>query len=96
MASKNKGTAAGNVPILDVNGKLDAGTLPAIAITNTFVVATQAAMLALTVEVGDVEIRTDLSKSYILKTAPASVLANWQELLTTTSSVQSGQARQVQ
>ncbi|OMF37428.1 hypothetical protein BK133_05070 [Paenibacillus sp. FSL H8-0548] len=88
-ASKNTGTASGNIPILDANGKLDVGTLPAIAITDTFVVTTQAAMLALTVEVGDVAVRTDLSKSFILKTSPATVLANWQELLNPTSPVQS-------
>jgi parallel beta-helix repeat protein len=44
-------------------------------------------MLALTAEVGDVAVRTDLSKSFILKTAGASTLANWQELLTPTDAV---------
>ncbi len=88
-ASKNTGTAAGNVPILDVNGKLDTSILPVIAISNTFVVASQAAMLALTAEVGDIAVRTDLNKSYILRVAGASVLANWQELLTPTDAVQS-------
>ena len=86
-ASKNTGTASGNVPILDANGKLDQNVLPAIAITDTFVVATQAAMLALTAEIGDIAVRTDLNKSFILKTSPASTLANWQELLTPTDSV---------
>ncbi|WP_238326842.1 hypothetical protein, partial [Paenibacillus graminis] len=53
-ASKNTGTAAGNVPVLDSGGKLDTSVLPALAISDTFVVATQAAMLALTAEVGDI------------------------------------------
>ncbi|MGO4345547.1 hypothetical protein AB4Z45_08655 [Paenibacillus sp. MCAF9] len=88
-ASKNTGTAAGQIPILDSGGKLDAAVLPAIAITDTFVVATQVAMLALTCEVGDVAVRTDVQKSFILKTAGPSTLANWQELLTPTSPVQS-------
>ena len=88
-ASKNTGTAAGNVPVLDGSGKLAASTLPAIAITDTFVVATEAAMLALTAEVGDVAVRTDVKKSFILKTAGASTLANWQELLTPTDVVTS-------
>ncbi len=74
---------------LDAGGKLDAGQLPALAITETFVVNTQAAMLALTAQEGDVAVRTDLSKSYILTTAPASALSNWQELLTPTSPVAS-------
>lgn len=88
-ASKNTGTGAGNVPVLDAGGKLDTSILPALAISDTFVVASQTAMLALTAEVGDIAVRTDLNKSYILKTAGASTLANWQELLTPTSPVQS-------
>jgi hypothetical protein len=88
-ASKNTGTANGNVPILGSDGKLDSSIMPALAITDTFVVSTQAAMLALTAQVGDICVRTDLSKSFILKTEPASTLANWQELLTPTDVVTS-------
>lgn len=88
-SSKNTGTTSGTIPILDSNGKLDVNTLPALAITDTFPVATQAAMLALTAETGDVAVRTDLSKSFILRAVPASILANWQELLTPTDVVQS-------
>lgn len=83
------GTGAGNVPVLDSNGKLSDSILPAIAISDTFVVNSQASMLALTAQVGDICVRTDLNKSYILKTAGASTLANWQELLTPTDAVQS-------
>lgn len=46
-------------------------------------------MLALTAEVGDLAVRTDLNKSFILRVAGAATLANWQELLTPTDSVQS-------
>lgn len=88
-AAANTGTSSGNVPVLDGSGKLNASVLPAIAITDTFVVANQAAMLALTAEVGDIAVRTDLNKSFILKTADASILANWQELLTPTDLVSS-------
>lgn len=84
-ASKNTGTAVGNVPVLGVGGKLDSAVLPAIAISDTFVVATEALMLALsTAEVGDVAVRTDINKSFILKTSGPATLANWQELLTPT------------
>ncbi|MDR1701331.1 MAG: hypothetical protein LBR56_00985 [Sporomusaceae bacterium] len=83
------GSGAGKVPILGTDGKLDAAVLPAIAVTDTFVVANQAAMLALTAQIGDVAVRTDLSKSFILKAAPATTLANWQELLTPGAPVQS-------
>lgn len=86
-ASKDVGTAAGNVPVLDSNGKLVEAVIPAVAITDTFVVDSQAAMLALTAQKGDVAVRTDQNKSYILQAIPASTLANWKELLTPTDSV---------
>lgn len=89
VATRNTGTANGNVPIIGSDGKLDASIMPALAITDTFVVSTQAAMLALTAQIGDVCVRTDLSKSFILKAEPASTLANWQELLIPSSTVSS-------
>ena len=88
-ASKDTGTTNGTIPILDADGKLNTSVLPALAISDTFVVDTQVAMLALTAQVGDIAIRTDLSKSFILKEAGASTLANWQELLTPTTGVTS-------
>jgi hypothetical protein len=79
--------APNGIASLDGDGKIPTGQLPAIAISDTFVVSSQAAMLALTAEIGDVAVRTDVNKSFILKTAGASTLANWQELLTPTDSV---------
>ena len=81
-----KGIANG-VATLGSDAKIPTSQLPALAITDTFPVASQAAMLALTAEVGDVAVRTDLNKSFILKTAGASTLSNWQELLTPTDAV---------
>ena len=86
-ASKDIGTAEGNVPVLGANGKLADSVIPAVAITEVFVVEDEEAMLALTAQVGDVAIRTDLNKSFILQTAPATTAANWKELLTPTDSV---------
>lgn len=86
-ASKNTGTAEGNIPILGANGKLADSVIPVVAITETFVVDSQAAMLALSAQAGDVAIRTDVNRSYILQTIPASTLDNWKELLTPTDSV---------
>lgn len=76
-AGKNVGTAAGNVPVLGSDGKLDESLLPAIAITETFVVDSQATMLALSAQHGDVAVRTDENKSYILNADDPTVLANW-------------------
>jgi len=83
VAHKN---AANGYAGLDSNSKINPSQLPAIAITDTFVVASQAAMLALTAETGDIAIRSDLSKTYILKGSSASTLADW-ELLQTPSDV---------
>ena len=79
--------ATNGIASLDGSGKIPTGQLPAIAISDTFVVSSQSAMLALTAEVGDIAVRTDVNKSFILRVAGASTLANWQELLTPTDSV---------
>ena len=88
LDSSLKGANSG-LAELDSNGKVPTSQLPAIAISDTFVVASEAAMLALTAEVGDVAIRTDESKSYILAASPASTLGNWKELLSPESPVSS-------
>lgn len=88
-AAKDFGTAEGNVPVLGAGGKLSEAVIPAIAITDTFVVDSQAAMLALEAQQGDVAVRTDVNKTFILKVAPASTLANWVELETPTDAVTS-------
>ena len=80
-ATKNIGTSAGNIPVLDSDGKLNTSILPAIALVDTFVVDSEAAMLALTAQQGDVAVRTDVNKTFILSQSPASTLANWIELL---------------
>ena len=73
----------GGYATLDVDGKLSPTQLPALAITDTFVVATQVAQLALIAQRGDVAIRTDLGKSFILAVDDPTQLANWRELLAT-------------
>ena len=89
-STKDTGTSSGNIPILDSNGKLASSTIPSVAITDTFIVASQAAMLALsTADIGDIAIRTDESKTYILQAVPASTLANWKLLATPTDTVTS-------
>ena len=72
---------------LDGSGLVPTHHLPALAITTTQVVNSQANMLALTAQIGDVAVRTDVNKSFILTATPASTLGNWQELLTPTDSV---------
>lgn len=87
-----KGVADGYAS-LDGSGKVPAAQLPAITITDTFVVASQVAMLALTAETGDVAVRSDQNKTYILKGSNPATLGDWQELLTPTDSVSSVNGR---
>ena len=88
-ASADVGIQTGDVPVLDADGKIPLSMIHAAAITDTFVVNTESAMLALNAHSGDVAVRTDLSKSFILTAVPASALANWQELLHPESPVES-------
>ena len=75
---------------LDDQGKIPISQIPATAITDIFVVNNELEMLGLTTaEIGDISIRTDLNKSFILKQSGYNNLSNWQELLTPTDSVTS-------
>ena len=84
--TSNKNTANGYAG-LGADGKLISSQLPAITVNDTFVVSSQVAMLALTAETGDIAVRTDVSKSFILKGSNSALLNDWQELLTPTSEV---------
>lgn len=78
---------------LDSGGLLSTSVLPPLSITSVTVVASQSAMLALSAQQGDVAIRSDLNKSYILSTNSPSTLADWKELLTPTDTVSSVDGR---
>lgn len=88
-AKLNAGTANGNVVVVGSDGKIDPNLMPALAITSVHVVASEEEMLGLTAQEGDVCVRSDEEKSYILKQSPASTLANWIELDSPTDKVQS-------
>jgi endo-1,3-1,4-beta-glycanase ExoK len=55
------------------------------ALTRSYRVGSESAMLALDAGTGDVALRTDLSRSFILAAEPANILENWLELLTPAS-----------
>lgn len=63
------------------DGKIPMSQIPAVALTDTFPVNSEAAMLALDAQPGDVAIRNDLSKTFILMAAPATTLGNWKEIV---------------
>ncbi len=85
--------AANGLATLDSGGKVPSNQLPSLTLTNSFVVVDEPAMLALSAEVGDIAIRTDVSKTFILSATPASNVSNWFELLSPTSGVQSFNSR---
>lgn len=79
-AYKDTGTGSGQIPILDSNGKLVSGVIPSIAITDVFTASSEQDMLALSAEKGDVCVRSDVNKTYLLMDDPASTLSNWVEI----------------
>lgn len=87
-ASKDTGIASGQVPILGANGKLADSVIPALAINEPFAVTSQADMLALAAQKGDIAIRSDLNKAFVLGgSGDPTILSDWLELLTPTDSV---------
>lgn len=79
--------AANGVATLGADSRIPSAQLPPLAITDTFVVNSEAAMLALAAQVGDVAVRTESDPpsapaTYILQAEPASTLANWVKLQT--------------
>ncbi|HHA2973250.1 hypothetical protein E5C33_09480 [Stenotrophomonas maltophilia] len=83
-----KGAANGLAP-LDAASKIPTQYLPALAITSTFVVNSQAAQLALVAQEGDVAVRTDQNRTYIQNGGTSGTMADWTQLLAPAAPVQS-------
>ena len=60
-----------------VGGLIPTNQLPSLAINDIFTVASQAAMLALNAQRGDIAIRSDTNRTYILSADAPGTLANW-------------------
>ena len=76
-ASRNVGTTAGQVPILDASGKLNTSVLPQLAIVDVVEAASDAEMLAKTVQKGDICLRSDApAGAFILAGNDPKELAN--------------------
>ncbi len=75
--------AANGVATLDAGGLLVTSQLPPLALGETFTVASQAAMLALTAQRGDMAIRTDLDPDgfFLLISDSPGTLADWKQIL---------------
>lgn len=72
---------------LSINYTQLTGTPPPLLITTPNVVASQAAQLALTAQVGDIAIRSDQNLNYVHNGGTAGTMADWSQLLTPTDAV---------
>lgn len=93
-AGYDAGNGAGQLPIVGPDGKLDTTVMPASSITDTYIVESEEDMLALgeatpNAERGDVAVRNDENKCYILMGDDPSELSNWVYLKTPTDMVYS-------
>jgi hypothetical protein len=84
VTQPEKGTAGGVATLETESGRLPAAQLPAIAITETFSVNSESAMLALQAQIGDLALREDTKQTFVLQGANAALLSNWQEITTQT------------
>jgi hypothetical protein len=64
----------------EITGTLSTAQLPPLAINETFAPADQAAMLALTAQRGDIAIRVDNGKTYVLASDSPGTLADWKQI----------------
>ncbi len=70
----------------DLTGTLPSSVLPPLAINETFTPVSQAAMLALSAQRGDMAIRQDNGLTYVLSTDSPATLADW-KVITAAGSV---------
>lgn len=89
VTQPEKGAPEG-VATLDANAKLNTAQLPNLAVTETFTVGSEAAMLALPAQMGDVAIRDDISQTFILQGQNPTVLDNWAPILVPTTQTLAG------
>ena len=88
LDASQKGASNG-VASLNAFGIIPSSQLPPVTLSSTNVVASDAAMIALSsATLGSIAIRTDVNKNYVLSALPASTLGNWIELLTPAAPVQ--------
>lgn len=68
--------------VLQSDGVIAAGSLPDLAITETFVVADENERLSLDAEEGDLAIQQNVDETFIFTGGDASVDSNWSEIVT--------------
>jgi hypothetical protein len=86
-ASSGYLTSASTLDATKLSGTIPNASLPPLALTDVHVVTTEAEMIALTAQEGDVAIRTDVKKSFIHNGSTSGTIGDWNELLTPTDAV---------
>lgn len=71
---------ANGLASLDGSGKVPSAQLPALALTDVYVVSSESAQLALGADEGDLVVRTDESKTYVHNGGTAGTMADYTEL----------------
>lgn len=79
-----KGAPGGVATLESESGRLPADQLPAVAVTETFIVNSENAMLALSAQIGDLAVREDTNQTFVLQGTNAGLLSSWQEIITPT------------
>ncbi len=74
--------AVNGIATLGADGKIPAAQIPAYAISNVFVVASQTAQLAAGAQIGDFVIRTDIGETYVHNGGTAGTMADFTEFQT--------------
>lgn len=69
------------VATLGIDGFVPSAQLPDYVHTQTYTISSEAAMLALAANQGDLAIRTDLNETYVLVTTDPTILGSWAAIL---------------
>jgi hypothetical protein len=80
----NRGAVNGYAP-LDANGKIPSGYLSSLSVIDVFIVTSEAEMLALEANAGDIAVRQDINAQLILQQVPATSIDNWVQLVSQAS-----------
>jgi hypothetical protein len=78
----NTGVAAGEIPVLDQDGKLSESLIPGVAIKDVYEVSSQNDLTSLTnARIGDLGIDIVGNKNYVLSTNDYATLSDWKEII---------------
>jgi hypothetical protein len=81
VTNSQRGVPGGVATLDEVTGKLPLSQIPESAFTDVFSVVSEAAMLALPAQTGDIAVRTDINRTFVLAGPTPTVIHYWQEIV---------------